>query len=241
MESDAQVLISRVYQAKTDNQTADRLIADYMPFIRSETAKFLKRTPEPSDDELSIAMFAFYEAIGSYAETRGAFLSFAALQIKNRLIDNYRRERRNFGQISLDTPESEDQSALLEAIPDAHDAYEETEVREATQQEIAELSAQMLDFGVSMHDVAENSPRQERTLASCQKAIAFARSHPDILEDFLRTKRVPLGKLAKGAGVERKSLERHRRYLVAVLLICTNGYEILRGHIMQVLRGGRNP
>ena len=44
--------------------------------------------------------------------------------------------------------------------------------------------------------------------------------------------------LADGAGVERKTLERHRRYLVAVLLICTNGYEIMRGHIMQVLKGG---
>ena len=240
MESDARELISRVYQAKKDSQTADRLIADYMPFIRSETAKFLKRTPEPDDDELSIAMFAFYEAIGSYAETRGAFLPFAALQIKNRLIDNYRKERRNSGQISLDAPD-EDQNTLLDTVPDSHDAYEESEIREATRAEIAELSAQMLDFGVSMHDVAENSPRQARTLASCQKAIAFARSRPDILADFLRTKRVPLGKLAKGAGVERKSLERHRNYLVAVLLICTNGYEILRGHIMQVLRGGRKP
>ena len=240
MESDAKQLISRVYQAKTDSQKADLLISDYMPFIRSETAKFLKRAPEPSDDELSIAMFAFYEAISSYAEARGAFLSFAALQIKNRLIDNYRKERRNFGQISLDTPD-EDQNSLLETIPDTHDVYEETEIREATRAEIAELSAQMLDFGVSMHDVADNSPQQARTLAACQKAIAYARSHPDLLEDFLRTKRVPLGKLAKGSGVERKSLERHRRYLVAVLLICTNGYEILRGHIMQVLRGGRNP
>ena len=240
MESDAKQLISRVYQAKTASHTADLLISDYMPFIRSETAKFLKRAPEPSDDELSIAMFAFYEAIGSYSEARGAFLNFAALQIKNRLIDNYRKERRNSGQISLDTPD-EDQNTLLETIPDTHDAYEETEVREATRQEIAELSEQMQEFGVSMHDVAENSPRQQRTLAGCQKAIAYARSNPEILADFLRTKRVPLGKLAKGAGVERKSLERHRRYLVAVLLICTNGYEILRGHIMQVLRGGRNP
>lgn len=238
MESDAQQLISRVYQAKTDNQTADRLIADYMPFIRSETAKFLKRTPEPSDDELSIAMFAFYEAINSYAENRGAFLSFAALQIKNRLIDNYRKERRNFGQVSLDAPD-EDQNALLDTIPDTHDAFDESEIREATRQEIEELSAQMNDFGVSMHDVAENSPRQERTIQSCRSAVAYARNHPDILDDFLRTKRVPIGKLAKGAGVERKSLERHRRYLVAVLLICTNGYEILRGHIMQVLRGGK--
>ena len=239
MESDAKQLISRVYQAKTDSHTADLLISDYMPFIRSETAKFLKRAPEPSDDELSIAMFAFYEAIGSYSESRGAFLNFAALQIKNRLIDNYRKERRNYGQISLDIPGDEDQNALLDTIPDTHDAYEEAEVRDATREEIVELSAQMLDFGVSMHDVAENSPQQERSLANCQKAIAYARSHPELLEDFLRTKRVPIAKLAKGSGVERKSLERHRRYLVAVLLICTNGYEILRGHIMQVLRGGR--
>lgn len=240
MESDAKQFISRVYQAKTDQKNADQLIADYMPFIRSETAKFLKRTPAPSDDELSIAMFAFYEAINSYAEKRGAFLNFAALQIKNRLIDNYRKERRNFGHISLDSPD-EEQNTLLDTIPDMHDAYEEADVREATRLEIAELSAQMTKFGVSMHDVAENSPRQERTLKSCQIAIAYARSHPDILDGFLRTKRVPLAKLAKGAGVERKSLERHRRYLVAVLLICTNGYEILRGHIMQVLKGRETP
>ena len=96
----------------------------------------------------------------------------------------------------------------------------------------------MTEFGVTMSDVAENSPRQRRTLEICQKAVSYARNNPEILDDFLRTKRVPLAKLAEGANVERKSLERHRRYLVAVLLICTNGYEIMRGHIMQVLKGG---
>ena len=89
-----------------------------------------------------------------------------------------------------------------------------------------------------MQDIADNSPKQQRTLECCQKAVYYARRNPEILEDFLRTKRVPIAKLAEGAEVERKTLERHRRYLVAVLLICTNGYEILRGHIMQVLKGG---
>ena len=91
-----------------------------------------------------------------------------------------------------------------------------------------------------MQDIADNSPKQQRTLESCQKAVYYARRTPEILEEFLRTKRVPIAKLADGAQVERKTLERHRRYLVAVLLICTNGYEILRGHIMQVLKGGEN-
>lgn len=237
MKSDSHQIIAQVYQAKTDSRAADALISSYMPFIKSETAKFLKRPPDPSDDELSIAMFAFYEAVRSYTKSRGAFLNFAALQIRSRLIDNYRREKRNKGQISLDSSD-EEQTDLLETIPDSHNEYEENEIREATKQEIAELSAQMTDFGVSMTDVSDNSPRQSRTVESCRKAIAYARTHPDILEDFLRTKRVPIARLAEGAAVDRKSLERHRRYLVAVLLICTNGYEILRGHIMQVLKGG---
>ncbi len=237
MKSESHQIISRVYEAKTDSRAADELISSYMPFIKSETAKFLKRPPDPSDDELSIAMFAFYEAIRSYTKSRGAFLNFAALQIRSRLIDNYRREKRNKGQISLDSSD-EEQADLLETIPDGHDEYAASEMREATRQEIEELSAQMTEFGVSMTDVADNSPRQSRTVESCRRAIAYARSHPDLLEDFLRTKRVPIARLAEGAAVDRKSLERHRRYLVAVLLICTNGYEILRGHIMQVLKGG---
>lgn len=233
----AKQLIAKVYEAKEDSRAADELISAYMPFIRSEVAAFINRPPEQSDDELSIAMFAFYEAIKKYSRLRGSFLKFAALYIKNRLIDNFRREKRSKGVISLDQPDEND-NQLIDTVADEHDDYGSAELREATQQEINELSEQMNDFGVSMSDVAENSPRQRRTLEICQKAVSYARNNPDLLADFLRTKKVPIAKLAEGAKVERKSLERHRRYLVAVLLICTNGYEIMRGHIMQVLKGG---
>jgi RNA polymerase sigma factor len=238
MGPDANQIVSKVYKAKNDSHAADELIAEYMPFIRSETAKFLNRPPNSSDDELSIAMFAFYESIKNYSRLRGSFLKFASLQIKNRLIDNFRKEKRSKGLISLDQPDEDEKNELIDTISDEHDEYAESELREATQQEIAELSAQMTDFGVSMTDVADNSPRQRRTLEICNKAVRYARNNPEILADFLRTKKVPISRLAEGADVERKSLERHRRYLVAVLLICTNGYEIMRGHIMQVLKGG---
>ncbi|MBR3281971.1 MAG: sigma-70 family RNA polymerase sigma factor [Ruminococcus sp.] len=238
MGPDANQIVSKVYKAKNDSRAADELIAEYMPFIRSETAKFLNRPPNSSDDELSIAMFAFYESIKNYSRLRGSFLKFASLQIKNRLIDNFRKEKRSKGLISLDQPDEDEKNELIDTISDEHDEYAESELREATQQEIAELSAQMTDFGVSMTDVADNSPRQRRTLEICNKAVRYARNNPEILADFLRTKKVPISRLAEGADVERKSLERHRRYLVAVLLICTNGYEIMRGHIMQVLKGG---
>ena len=60
MDPDTHQIMTQVYQAKKDNAAADELIAAYMPFIKSETSKFINRPPDQSDDELSIAMFAFY-------------------------------------------------------------------------------------------------------------------------------------------------------------------------------------
>lgn len=240
MDSETHELLSRVDLAKKNGRAADELIADYMPFIKAETAKFINRPPDQSDDELSIAMFAFYEAIRSYSRLRGSFLRFAAMQIRSRLIDNYRKEKRNRGHVSLNASDEDSQSELVDSIPDSRDEFAESQLREATKQEIAELAAQMEQFGVSFTDIAENSPKQQRTLEQCGRAVRYARSNSELLSEFLRTRKVPMAALAKGAQVERKTLERHRRYLVAVLLICTNGYEIMRGHIMQVLKGGES-
>ena len=57
------------------------------------------------------------------------------------------------------------------------------------------------------------------------------------MEEFLRTKRLPITQLSAGSGVEKKTLERHRKYLAALLLIYSNGYEIIRGHLKQVMKG----
>ena len=95
----------------------------------------------------------------------------------------------------------------------------------------------MKEFGVSLSDVADNCPKQQRTLDACRKALQYARENPELLDDLLKTKRLPIGQLATGSGVERKTLERHRKYMVALLLIYTNGYEIIRGHLKQVMKG----
>ena len=50
----------------------------------------------------------------------------------------------------------------------------------------------------------------------------------------MRSRKLPIAQLAEGAGVDRKTLERHRKYLVAILLAYTNGYEIIRGHLRQI-------
>ena len=235
---DEHELIQQVYAAKEDMEAADRLIGSYMPFIKSETAKFLKRPPmEGHDDELSIAMIAFHEAVRGYSRSRGAFLKYAAMIMKSRLIDYRRKEQWHGNVISLDAPAGEDDAPLSDTIADETDHNEAYVVREATRAEIEELTRQMREFGVSLSDVADNCPKQQRTLEACRKALWYAKEHPELLDELLKTKRLPIARLSEGSSTERKTLERHRKYMVALLLIYTNGYEIIRGHLAQVMKG----
>lgn len=231
-------IIRQVTAAKENTQEADILIRAYMPFIKAETAKFLHRPlVEGNDDELSIAMIAFHEAIRGYSVTRGSFLRYASLVMKSRLIDYQRREARHRNIISLDAPAGEGDGVLADTIADERCVDEEVITRDATRSEIEELGRQMQEFGVSFTDVADNCPRQQRTLDACRRALQHAKDTPEILQELVRTKRLPVAKLCNGSGVERKTMERHRKYMVALLLIYTNGYEIIRGHLKQMVKG----
>ena len=132
-------LVRAVYAAKEDNQKADELICRYIPYIRAEASKFMSRLCTEQDDEYSIAMIAFHEAILAYSWERGAFLPYAATLIRNRLIDEYRKEKRHQGKVSLDAAEDEDGLTLMDQVADSRDHYAESQNLEATQQEIAEL------------------------------------------------------------------------------------------------------
>ena len=107
-------LVEQVYAAKTDTEAADSLIRQYMGFIRAEAAKYLHRAPiEGQDEELSIVLLAFYEAILGYEKNRGAFLAYASRGIRSRLIDYYRKEKRHAEVTSLHEPVSDEKSDTL--------------------------------------------------------------------------------------------------------------------------------
>lgn len=232
-----QDLASQVLAAKSDPQLADAFIAQYMPFIRSETIKFTHAAPEDGhEDELSIAMFAFYQAMLSYQRLKGPFLAYAARTIRHRLIDEWRKQSRHSPVISLhqsQDPEEED-TPLLDQLPDPQADMACHHSRMASQEEIGEFAQQLETFGITFSQVADNCPKQDRTLQACHQVLAYARSNPHLLEQLVQSKRLPLAELAQGAKVERKTLERHRKYLVAILLAFTNGYEIIRGHLCHI-------
>ncbi len=230
-------IVSQVLLAQSDSATADTLIEQYLPFIKSEAAKTMGRFPGQEDDELSIAMFAFYEAMMAFQAGRGAFLKLAALAIRNRLIDYRRRQQRHEGNLSLETPVgSEDDRTLAQQLPDEKACLEQRQSRLAARQEIDHFSLQLEGFGLCLSDIAANCPKQERTMAVCMQVLDYARQHPDLLAALAATGKLPMTQLVQGTGADRKTLERHRKYLVAILLAYTNGFEMIRGHLQSIPR-----
>ncbi len=230
-------IVSKVLAAQGDPLAADDLIESYLPFIKSETYKATGKLPTTdAEDELSIAMFAFYEAIESYSKQRGAFLPYASLLIRRKIIDYYRKEKRHTGSISGDAPafSQDDEATVMDLVADPKDNINEGIQKNATRDEIAELTAQLTQYGLSLTDIADNCPKQERTLKACLAAVQYAKEHPELITELVKTGRLPLAALSDGSGTPRKTLERHRKYIMALLLIYSNGYEIIRGHLKQL-------
>ncbi|MDD4323484.1 MAG: sigma factor [Eubacteriales bacterium] len=234
MKQQEHELVAMIDAARTDGEAADDLVQQYLPFIKSEAAKFMQNVQlQYRDDDLSVAMYAFYEAAMAYDYKKGSFLAFAATAIKNRLIDFMRKEQRHMNISSLDEPlfEENGSNTRIDQVAAERDYYEERSEREAAKGEIKKFSAKISRYGLTLSEVADSSPKQKRTVKACHKVLAAARTQPELLDSVENTGNLPVKELTLASGVPRKTIDRHRKYLLAILLAYTNGFKIIRQHL----------
>ena len=102
-------LTDLVIKAKAgDGRAREQILQDYRPFyLRVASGSCRKYLVLGRDDEASIAMIAFNEAIDSYNVDGGAsFLSFAEIVIKRRMVDYFRRQSKKADEIPLSSLET---------------------------------------------------------------------------------------------------------------------------------------
>lgn len=231
-------IVRLVLQAQTDSTAADALIRRYMPFIRAQVYTATGARGAAFEDALSVGMIAFHEAVLAYESDKGAFLPYAQLRIRSRLTDHMRKEARVPLTLSLDQPDEEGKT-LLSTLADPRDVLGQRESRAALRQEIQELAQVLQSFSLSFSDIAENCPRQERTLGKCAAVIRAGAADKELLQELLRMKKLPIALLSLRTGVDKKTIERHRKYILALLVLYTNGYDLLRSHLRRRFLPGK--
>jgi RNA polymerase sigma factor len=156
------VLIERINAAKNDNAELDRLISDYMPFIRRAASESASRGLD-YDDRLSLAMIAFTNCVKRYDTEKGGFAGFAAARIRSRLVDEGRRQARYSSRIIPLYPADDDGS------PDAYEgkasvaAYDIECENDSLTAEIDALSGQLADYGIAFAELPEICPKRPMT------------------------------------------------------------------------------
>ncbi|QHE51214.1 RNA polymerase sigma factor SigI [Pontibacillus sp. HMF3514] len=220
-----------------DEELQNQLLKQYQPFIAKSVSEVCKRYIDPSkDDEFSIGLVAFNDAMKSYSSDKGSsFLSFAKLVVKRKVIDYIRNDQNNPVVASLDQEyEEEDQMENPQEVRAAKEQYQQETESWHRRIEIQDFSEKLKLYKLSFQELTEVSPKHRDARESAIK-VARTINEDDELRAFVMEKRkLPMKLLTDKVEVSKKTLERNRKFILAIFIILNEDYVFLKDYIKGV-------
>lgn len=225
---------NRVAVAKINEFQRENLIRDMEQQILSIASRVSGRHITTSDDEWSIALWAFNSSIDSYIEGKGDYLSYARKRIK-RALDEYREGEKMRTKVEIpfapDMLVGDGRNLVLEMVS------RETEIEdvrsaeeEVVRAEIAELGGVLKDYGFSFFDMAGHTPRgTART--DCSKIIAYLKSNRTVLNAVIDEGKVPAGLLSAKTGVSLGTINKYDKYILMAAVVAGGGFPTIADYI----------
>jgi RNA polymerase sigma factor len=219
-----------------DHDARNELIESYVPFILRITSQASRRyIDREKDDEFSVALLAMNEAIDRFDPSRKSnFLGFAETIIRRRLIDYFRSQKSQSKSVpwsDFDMTDEEDNVVNYVEVQASVDEHQQREEQLERKREIASYAVALQEFGLTFSELVELSPKHADARVN---AIAVAKLvvQSDELRDYVfERKSLPLKKLETMVDVSRKTMERQRRYIIAVVILLCGDYEHLQSFI----------
>jgi RNA polymerase sigma factor len=230
-----------VLNAKADTSTRESLIRQQEFYILKCASKTSHRYITKSDDEWSVSLLAFSQAIDSYELDKGSFLSFAELVIKRRLIDYSKSQGKYNSEVFVDP-------ILFDAPPEEEE--DDIEIRLAVAEQVSKqdtgdikleidtANAIFAAYGFTFFELSECSPRAAKTKKSCASAVNYLLHNPLLIQEMRDTRQLSLKNIEKNAKVPRKILERHRKYIIAATELLSGEYPKLAEYLHYIKESG---
>ncbi len=223
---------ARISSIRDNAEETGRFVEEYKPFIASCTEKVTGRyVSYGTDDELSIAMMAFVEAVRSFDSSKGNFFTFSRNVIKRRLIDYYRSEKRHRDVVSLNVHIDDRETEYDLGMEEAFREFSDRNIAELRKIEIQELGKELSHWNITYQDLAKVSPRHKKTRKQCAELAGIILSRPDMLESVMVKKYLPVSELEKASGLPRKFIERFRKYIITIVVIAIGDYQYIKDYI----------
>ena len=221
-----------------DTLLLNEIIDAYKPFIAKSVSSVCKRYIYETDDEFSIGLIAFNEAIEKYSPERGSsLLSFSEVLIKRRVID-YIRKQIKYQHISLDlssAPYDEESAGTIIENELSIEEYQKKADEQLRKDEIVHFQNLLSTFDLSFSDLVANSPKHADARKSAILTAKMLVEDQDLKNLLFEKKRLPIKQLEQMVNVSRKTIERNRKYIIAIALILSSDYVYMKDYIKGVL------
>lgn len=220
-------LSERVIAIQQNKQDINTFIKEYIPFIKSSASQSINQPVTIESEIMSVALLAFNEAIKSYDADKGKFLSFSKWVIKRRIIDYIRKENRqthNIDYVDIYNYSNAETFAV-------EDTYQ---LENPLTQEIHELSTILKSYNIDFEDLVLVSPKAKKTRKACARAALYVIESDELYKEMTKHKQLPLKKIQVNCDIPRKLLERHRKYIVTVIIIYKKDYIYLKEYVAFV-------
>jgi len=232
-----------IYKAQNGNEIErEILLLENIEFVKKVGSKLCGRRLDNHDDEMSICLIAFNQALDSYRhETNVPFKSYASVVIRNKLIDYLRKENRHRHlPLEINSDNFEEDMYSPAEIQEAIKIFQIQTDETIRKQEIAQLEETLQRFDITWDDLIKYCPKHQRKRRLCLKAAAILAKDNNLWEYFWRNKKLPIKRLAEELDVSRKTVECSRKYIAAisVLIRFKEEFTLLYAYIKDELERG---
>lgn len=232
-KSDAE-LNELVWKAKTgDEKVMNDLLIAFTPFMKKTASFICNRFIEDNDEEFSVVLVGFHEAVLRYKPEENASLqTFAHLIMKRRLIDHLRKEAARNANVLLSIDDEEGENDRNFAFDESSIVtYSEERQAEERREELAEYNKLLHGFGLSFKELAEVSPKHADSRKTAIQIAQIIAETPEFTMHLIENKKLPMKQLEDIVEVSRKTIERHRKYIIAVTLLLNNDFTYLKEYV----------
>ncbi|WP_430787903.1 RNA polymerase sigma factor SigI [Virgibacillus flavescens] len=221
---------------KGDTEVQNQLLKMYQPYIAKCVSEVCKRYIDPKrDDEFSVGLFAFNEAIQTYSSDKGSsFLSFAKLVVKRKVIDYIRFVQKTPATSSLDESYDEEKMENPAEIVAVNEKYQVEQDAWYRREEIADFKDKLWDYKLTLTELTEASPKHKDARESAIRTAKILYNDEELREYVQLKRKLPIKDLVKKVDVSKKTLERNRKYILAIFIVLSEDYLYLRDYLKGV-------
>ncbi len=218
-----------------DSKLRNEIIHSYKPFIAKTASTVCNRYITESDDEFSIGMIAFNDAIDKYSTDKGSSLiAFAEIIIKRRIIDYLRSQsKQKESTFTSAFDEEGKQESALDRVNSMR-AFEKEQEAQQRREEIQRYNSRLLEFGLSFQALATVSPKHEDARLGAISIARIVMNNENLKDILFTTKRLPIKQLEQKVVVSRKTIERNRKYIIAICVMLNEEFPYLAQYIKGV-------